>query len=362
MITIKNRISPLSKYARFNLLIGLCLLIPGLVTARSVHRPKDPLMPSISVGFQDTQKTFSLTNPHLEEYALFRLFEPDFFYEHLLPDRPVEFRNNAQKTVDGKELSRLIEQLLSEIKEKKKHYSNFTVLKKPGFNRRKAAGLVIAKFNDFPFVVKLFIETPESFVNPWAKGFEPIFFFYMGGGVNRHLSGFTRIKNLEYIKNKIDNDPKWTNVIDVPRKWYWLPEQTPWLTITGKNIGNKPEIKTRIPGTYAIVADAIDQERGFSWLNSKDMDIALEVTHFLENNLDLQITNFMVEKESNKIVIIDTEHFPTMVGVKHPLPMFNGYLSWYAHLIERCGREMIFCTKKDWRNAQKINVDSLAPF
>lgn len=330
--------------------------------ARSIHRPQDPCMPTISVGWHGDRERFILSNRNLEEYSIFKLFDKNHVEQNLLPPSPISFRNSPGKSVDGKYLSILIDQLLDEIMQKNKRYTNFTILQNKGFNRRKACGLLIVKFNDYPFVVKLFIETPKSFVNPWAKGFEPIFFFYMGGGVNRHLSGFTRIKNLMYIKQRIASDPQWSNLVDVPRKWFWLPDTTSnWLEIMGTNIGGKQALHTHIPGIYAIVADAIDAERTFSSLKKGDLDKALGLTNFLHANLDLHITNFMVEKETKKIVIIDTEHFPTMVGLKEP-KTFSSYLSWYTMLMGKCAEDMLFSTKQMRRDAQSINVSTLAPF
>ena len=44
----------------------------------------------------------------------------------------------------------------------------------------------------------------------------------------------------------------------------------------------------------------------------------LRFAHYLENRVDAHVDNFMVEKSTGIIVLIDTEHFPTMVGLKEP--------------------------------------------
>ena len=79
----------------------------------------------------------------------------------------------------------------------------------------------------------------------------------MGGGVNRHLSGFTRIKNAQAFKEFITKNPYWQSRVDMPRKWFWLPCNTRWITIAGANIGKYKQVSIDIPGTYCIVADAI---------------------------------------------------------------------------------------------------------
>jgi hypothetical protein len=323
-------------------------------------RTPDPTTPKIMVGWADGTAIHTLENPYLEEYPFFKIFDYNYLSRHNLPKGTIAFRNRPSEGVEGARLNQLIQGLLVEIKTKKKKYANFSILQNKGFNHRKACGLLILKFNEYPFVVKLFIETPESFVNPWSKGVEPIFFFYMGGGVNRHLSGFMRLKNLEYINKKIASDPRWSSIIETPRKWFWMDSsKDTWLSITGNNLGDKKIQQTRIPGTYAIIADAIKAERTFSSLRGKDLQTALDISNFLEANIDLHITNFMVEEGTQKIVLIDTEHFPTMVGDvdKH----FDGYLSWYLHLIGKCGKDMFFSTKAERRSAQYAHADSAQP-
>lgn len=345
---------------RYQLLWLLCVLATNTLHSRSIHRPQDPHMPTINVSWAQEKKEYVLKNPHLEEYPLFKLFNYDEITQHLLPQSAITHRYNPHASTMGNELNSLIEQLLTEIKQKKKKYTHFDVLQKKGFNRRSGCGLLIAKFKEHPFVVKLFIETPKSFINPWAKGFEPIFFFYMGGGVNRHLSGFTRLKNLGYIRAQLAQNEQWQRIVDTPRKWFWLPQDPAWLTITGFHIGGKQEQRTRIPGIYAIVADAIEQERTFSSFNHHDMKTALELSTLLESHLDLHISNFMIEKNSQKIVIIDTEHFPTMVGLKEKWTP-TSYISWFAGLIGKCAKDMLFCTKKELRMAQQHPLNALSP-
>ena len=56
----------------------------------------------------------------------------------------------------------------------------------------------------------------------------------------------------------INNNPYWQSRVDMPRKWFWLPKNTEWITIAGANIGKYKQVSIDIPGTYCIIADAID--------------------------------------------------------------------------------------------------------
>ena len=195
-------------------------------------------MPEIITRWAGDTKTYRLAKYHLEEYSLFQLFDKDYFEKHLLPNTPVSYRYDQRKSVDPQILSDLIQGLLDEIKQEKNSFTNFSILQAKDYNFKNGKGLLIVKFNDYPFVVKLFIETPDSFVSPFDKGIEPIFFFFMGGGINRHMSGFTRLKNREIILKHLAQSP-WSDQIDIPRKWNWLPTNHKWIEISGKNIGIK---------------------------------------------------------------------------------------------------------------------------
>jgi hypothetical protein len=330
------------------------------LAGRSVHRTKDPLIPTIQVEWlHDPKESYTFSNRHLQEYPL-TLFNKQFFNQNLLPAGPITYRNNKKAQVKGTELSAYIEHLLEEINNGADNYRDFTVLHDKDFNGRKKCGLKIFLCKHHPFVLKLFIETPESFINPWGKGFVPIFFFYMAGGASRHLSGFTRIANLHAINEQIAADPVWSSRVETPRKWFWLPEKSRWLKITGANIGRHKKLQVKIPAVYGVIADAIEPERTFSTSNKEDSSTALAICNMLEMRLDPHITNFMIEKDTHKIVIIDTEHFPTIVG-NQVKKEFHGYFSWYLDLMGACAKNMLFSTKEELRLAQQANAAPLAP-
>lgn len=338
------------------------LLIASAIHSRSPQRPIDPQMPELTFKWVDSNKTHTLRNAHLEEYPWFGTFDEKQFRGFLLPENhPLTFRYNPTQSINSTVLSAQIEQLLQEIKLMKHSYTDFTIIQKKDFNRKKASGLLVVKNKHAPFIVKLFIETPESFTNPWEKGFIPIYLFYMGGGVNRHLSGFTRLVNHQYVQNQLQTDPYWAQRVDIPRKWAWLPKGCPWVDITSKNIGKKPTCNIQIPGIYAIIADAIESHPAPAYTSPQKRKFAIELCNFLHLQVDPHLANFIIEKDTNKFVIVDTEHFPTMVGFKKEIT-FKNHVTYYKHLLGHCANNMIFCTKRQLRTQQYTsNVEYLAP-
>lgn len=337
------------------LVVVLLLLWSNFSCPRSLYRPVDPQMPEIRARWADGSTVHTLKKYHLEEYALFQLFDKAYFEQHMLPPYPIASRYDDQKCVHPLILQQLIENLLAEINDGKKSFTHFQVLQSKDYNFKKSRGLLIVKFKDYPFVVKLFVETPDSFVSPFDKGMEPIFFFFMGGGVNRHLTGFTRIKNREIIVERLAQSP-WAGQVDIPRKWHWVPKGTRWIEIEGRNIGNKAVQKIQFPGTYCIIADAIEAERNLSLLDEKDKQLALEICNHLNLWIDPHMKNFMFEKGTGKFVIVDTEHFPSAVGL-HEKITFDTYSNWYLHLAGKCWQNAFMQTKSKRRNPSKFKTE-----
>lgn len=249
-------------------------------------------------------------------------------------------------TSPKKKLETKLKHLFKEIEQKRRRFTHFDILRKSNFNRRKKCGLLILKFKDYPFVVKVFMETPKSFMRPYSKGFYPIFFYNMGGGINRHLLGFTRVENLHVIKNEIEKSEKWSKLISTPRKWFWKPTDCKEIELIGKNFGEKKEIRTVIPGTYCIIADAIKlKNKTFSLFDKQAREMCMSLCNYLSVRIDPHIDNFLLEEGSNKIVIIDTEHFPSIVGFKED-QHFNGYFEWYFKLSKKFLNDMFFQSKR----------------
>lgn len=344
------------------------LLQSSVCTAgRSVFRPDDPHIPTIQVCWKGSTKMHSLRDYHLEEYPLFHTFDEAYFNAHMLPEGPLNYRQDPNKSVDGKILSNLIQELVDQLLADRKQpakalkeLTHFTILKKRDFVWKTATGCLIVKFNDYPFIVKLFLETPKSFVHPFDKGFEPTCFFLMGGGANRHISGLTRIPNLEYVEKQIQEHETYKDIIAFPRKWFWAPQNPKMLTVNGVNIGTcTGPLSTEYPSIYAVVVDAIDIERSFSLTSYEDRKLALSVSKYLKSFIDAHINNFVIERGTGKTVIIDTEHFPTVVGLRKELPG-QGYVGWYGRLAAKRVRDTYCQTKYTRRSLQKRGPSPLA--
>jgi hypothetical protein len=327
-------------------LVVLSATIP-ILAQRNVHRPKDNTIQTIAVSWADEPEPIhTLTSRYLEKNTLFELFDRSFFYDHLLPKGKISFRYNPEQTVDSTLLDSLIEKAVQEIRNGRRTFSDFTILRDRDFNHKRLSGLIILKCNNFPFVVKLFMENPKSFVRPFRKGIVPSFCFFIGGGINRHLSGFTRIKNLYAFKEIVDNSPLWSDTVTLPRKWFWLPHDSRWFAINGTNFGPSTMEKTSIPGTYAIVADAIEIERTMSLRNKRDRKESLRLCNDVNFCVDPHIDNFMIEKGSGKIAVIDTEDFGYMTGRKDKdLGHYNSQIAWYVDLSLKAARDIFFRPK-----------------
>lgn len=326
------------------------------LAARNPLRKEDPLMPKIVTYWQDAPtKKYFLKNSHLERYALFDIFQKEHFLSHCMPTDIISYRNNPEKSINGSLLIKLIEDVLKELQKaryQKNSFKHFIVLKNRDYNPRTHSGLIVLKFKEYPFVVKLFMETPETFVRPFSKGIEPSFIFTIGRGTSRHGSGFTRIQNLENIRKKIQKDPYFSTIIDMPRKWYFHSSECRWLVIEGYNIGSTKHVSCTVPGTYGIICDAIEAHPKKKMSHRKNRKKAIELCHFLECAIDPHINNFMIEKSSEKIIIIDTEHFPSLVGLDQPL-QFSNYVSYYTQLACKYMHDMLLRTKKQRHDAQK---------
>lgn len=338
------------------ILYSFCFYFP-CSSQRSILRPRNTTQPTIATHWVDDTTKYELKSDFLEAQALFNKFDKEYFMARLLPQEEIAYRNQEKKATGGK-LRELIEELLQEIYQHKKKFKNFTILKSKDFNYRTTSGLLILKFNDHPFVIKLFMETPESFVQPFSKGWQPGCFFVMGGGINRYLSGFTRIKNLEEIRKHIATDSTWSKKLDTPRKWFWIPDQCRWFQLQSHALGTQ-DYSATLPAVYAIIADEIKSDKKFNIFNREHRKFALSLCHFLGNRIDPHIDNFMKEEGTGLTLIADTEHFPTMIGLRKELH-FSSYGSWYAQLTAKCVQDCFFRNKRVRRNLQ-INPEKILP-
>lgn len=346
------------KYVK--LYICIAILICTTTLSRSPLRPQDITIPEIKTNWVNDTKRYSIKSSYLQEYPLFETFDYNHFFSHYLPTGKINYRYNPEKSVNGSVLTHLIDELLKEINQKKRlhkikrfdDFKHFTVLRQRNFNRRKKYGFLILKCKDYPFIIKLSIETPESFTNPFKKGFEPSIFFIMAGGINRHLSGFTRIKNAHHVRKCIARESLPVE-FDIPRKWFYVPQNTKWIEITGNNIGSKSTLKTKIPGTYCIVADAIEFERKFTLLRNEDRIISMQLCNLINFAIDPHIDNFLLEKNTGKVVIVDTEHFPSITGLTNIKGNYTSQLSWYTDLTMKCLQDMFLRDKQTRKYIQR---------
>lgn len=321
----------------------------GTLFSRSPYRLPDPECPALIVkGDQDDVEYLAMSS-HFEK-RIFELFDKDFFFKNLFP-QSIELIEGG--TLSNNQISADLERVLSEIAQGKKKFAHFSIIQKKNFNFRKKCGLLILKHKEYRIVVKLFIENPQSFIEPGWKGFEPNFIFFLSGGIGRQLAGFTRVKNRQHVQTVIKESDYWSSRVTIPRKWFWLPSSTDWITIVGKKINQQETIKTKIPGVYAVIADFIgvkEDDRYRDIRNQKIMDLC----NFLDMYVDPHENNFIVthnEFHGLHIYLIDTEHFPSMVGLEEKV-YFKNHSEWFGFLAFKCLKDAYFRTKSARKLAQ----------
>ncbi len=307
---------------------------------RNVRRPQDPYVPVIFVSATDPEfekswaplkkdpsfsQECSLKSSFLRR-RVFERFDKTCFYENYLPADTLQFRDKTG-SVQTSTLSKLANTFVEEIKKGKKEFSDFIILKDRDFNYNSLAGLIIVKFKQYPFVVKLSIEHPHTMVQPYSKSFENTGQFIIGGNL-RHLSNFTRITNLKRIKEILASKPIYKNKLFFPRKWYWKPNKGHDLKIVWKCNGHQEEIF--IPSVYAVISDFIqtDKIQPQQELNKLAMRVAMD-TGFL---IDPHAGNFVIEQRPRQSVLLDTEDFRIMVGLNQSMKAEN-YANWYLELM-----------------------------
>jgi hypothetical protein len=324
--------------------------------ARTILRKKDPNIPEITIGWKNSKKRITRSNWAYKQDPIFTSFNEPYFNSHHIPADTIPAKNDPNTLYDCRTINKQITHLLSEIKKGKKRYAYFDILKDKNFNHSQRCGLIILRFKNYPLVLKLFMETPKTFIDPYCKGFENQFFFYMSGGMNRYFLGFTRVKNLEMVKEQIENNARWKDLVMLPRKWYWKPKKTRWIEVKGKNIGDTKEITTQMPSVYAIIADELDTKEDAPLLSSKEkskliMELCMDLRLFVDPHADNFVIKAIPDSTDYSINIVDTEHFPSVVGLKEE-PTFTNHLEWYLYLGTKYFQDAFLQTKYDRREAQ----------
>ncbi len=357
-ISLKNQLCILFLTAQFS----------SMLLGRSIHRTPNPTIPYITVTAsnqdyaekwvkshkknQKKSKVNKFQNKYLRLKTLKKPFENSNFKKHTLPNKDIKYRK-SDTTVHASILKKQNELVLQEILQGKKEFTYFTILKDTDFNFTNLSGLIILKYKSFPFVLKLFIEHPHTFIEPFNKGFHASGLFVLNGNM-RHLSGFTRIHNLEVARKALSKDAEYRYYLDFPRKWYWVPQAQPYLTIEWHDEHRNHHETIKLPGIYGIICDFIETDTKIQQQEIHTLrQISIDVGTYLHNIIDSHVDNFVPEKNSNKIVIIDTEHFPTMVGLDKAMSA-NGYIQWYIELAGKYVKTAFLRTKQKRIHDQRV--------
>lgn len=339
----------------YSWVIILSSLVTPAVLARHPFRAPHPTTTNVTIC-GDGYAPATLFSNRLRLYPLFA-FKTQDLREYLIPSGPISYRLDPSKTVLGTELGWLVERIVAEVTTKKKlikkakETTDCTILRDRNFNYKTSHGLIILKCKHYPFVIKIFMENPATFFDFRSTGMEPPFFFYMGGGANRHLTGMTRIRNRDLIQKTIAVISRWRNHVEIPRKWYWLPPKLHELTLIGRNIGGHEEIQTTIPSLYAIIEDAIDIKNETKRISQKKKrKLIIDLCNDLHIYLDPHPCNYAFVEDPKtkhiKIALVDTEHFPTMAGIETKV-QFKNHKGWYTYLAKNYLHRLYGQTKRD---------------
>ena len=327
------------------------------IQTRNVRRPNDPSIPTIQISSTDPESEydwllvnhrkpksqppiFLLKNVFLRLKPLKQGFDKEFFEKNYLPPGILTFRNN-KGCIDTKILSQLANELIDEIKHRKRTFSHFAILKDKDFNYKSLSGLIIAKFKDYPFVIKLSIEHPHTIIQPFSTNIDTTGQFIIGGNF-RHFSNFTRITNLLHIQQLLKSKRIDQTILDFPRKWYWKPNTCHDLKIVWTCNNNKEIIN--IPSAYATIADFIytDKLQPQKELNKFAMQIAT-ASNF---SIDPHAGNIVIEQHPQQYVLLDTEDFRILAGLEQNMKA-KRYVGWYLELILHCMKTYFFRTKQE---------------
>lgn len=292
-------------------------------------------MPKIVVADSESPHTYGRTSSHYKENPIFTIFDETFFFANQVPASGITY-NNADAIISREMLDQKINAIITAVMEGITSLPGCTILRDSNFNYNTQCGLLIIKLDHYPFVVKLFRETAESFVQPLTKGLEPASSFFMAGGSNRHITGLSRLPNREYLLSVIEADPHWREIVQIPRKWYWVPESIAWLTIDGYHFKSNTELHTKIPALYAVVADYMELPHESNIVPHKEQEkIIMDLCCTCNLHLDPHLKNFIVYQtdvsEQPTIAIVDTEDHQCMTGLNGAMTCAN-YIEWYLML------------------------------
>jgi hypothetical protein len=326
----------------------------GYLYPRNPRRKVDTTTPIIEITASDHKihrewhtlqdehisKKYLLKNNFLRLRPIKNGFDEQFFKENFLPQDNITFRS-SNDVVTGAKLSELAHNLIEEIKNGNREFTHFKVLKDSGFNYNSLSGLIVLKYKDYPFVIKVSIEHPHTIIKPFSKSYEASGIFVMGGNL-RHLTNFTRITNLKRIKELLCFNPFYLYNLDFPRKWYWKPDNGYDLLIDWK-CGQQKDF-AKIPSIYAVIADFIitEEYQPTHELNRLSMKVATDVGFLI----DPHAGNILIEKDTRKYILLDTENFRLMIGLDTPMNA-KKYIGWYIELLGRSSKTCFLRNKTE---------------
>ncbi|KKP27246.1 MAG: hypothetical protein UR12_C0029G0001, partial [candidate division TM6 bacterium GW2011_GWF2_30_66] len=101
-----------------------------------------------------------------------------------------------------------------------------------------------------------------------------------------------------------------------------------------------------IPGTYFLIADEIKlNDLQTEKHNNKTKRECMSLCNFVNLQIDPNPKNFLLEKDTNKIAIIDTENFTKMVGLTGKNE-YKNYFAWYRNMAKKYINDMFFRSKR----------------
>src|SRR5579864_9466036 len=137
----------------------ISIIIPLLVCmhmdGRSPFRKKDPNTPEIIISWKNSPIEIKHANWVYKKYPLFNAFNKNFFYGHLFPKQSIPAQAPSERSFDAAILDKAVNNLVGEIKKHRQTYTDFEVLKDRNFNYKQKCGLLILRFKNYPFVLKL---------------------------------------------------------------------------------------------------------------------------------------------------------------------------------------------------------------
>ncbi|MBN1549658.1 hypothetical protein JW872_03280 [Candidatus Babeliales bacterium] len=288
----------------------------------------------------DNEKTFSRYESFYKPESIFEVFDRNFFEDTMVPQAPITFRNDPTQSVNGKVLMEQAEEAVKELKQGKKKLTHFKLLKNKNYDMSDNTGLIVLKYNDYPFILKLFMETPESFITPQDKGLQHQGMYLISGGMNRYLSGLYRIKNMALIKEEMSKNEIWNDFVDFPRKWHWLPEDVDWFEVRGDNFTSEEPLYTQLPSAYGIIVDQIISDVRLGHIKKYYGRSIFKYCKDFNFRPDPNLKNFIVEKDTNKLVCIDTEYFAPLLGMDpNKMDNLEGYWDLHVYAASRFFKE-----------------------